>query len=812
MATQFDFNYLPIDGSGAGKTELVRANNPKGHNTASELLGIAQGASQLINNSGIIQAKQASDTHKGWVDGVNFATSIEGKSGLEQKEIIDAKFKELGNTNDAYTRGFLSPLDTAYTRAVKLKEEERVSSVLNTTSTSYLSTLKTSPEYANPDDYVTMVSQSYSIPKSQVRDAIYTSSSGYYTSEVSKSQSPEELNNILGEWEQVKSHVFNSNNFRGSRAKKFQSLVRASDSNMNNAITAKQTEFKMKAQSTLSTLIDNEYPVPSSEVSGLLDMAYGSNKLTLGNKTREWDKNYKTYQEKRFTDTLPITNRPTAILANNKVAKEAWEDRVTKASMSSLLNGDSYTFVDVLMKNQEDSKVTGDALYQMFISASNSQDLGLILNNMYSISKQPNGASVLNSTIGHDRYAEMLTTMYVSQALGKTPIEAREYIHQASINTSKPSWDDDTYKDVQEYSVSLGSLGQPYKTVMESINKIDGRAAKVNEPIIRKYFEGLLEDKRGVTYNTFAGVNPIDDTAIDPDNVYDTINTTMTELYGTTPKEISMLPNGEAYVKDKWGGSTALFNVQHFIDKDLIESKQEAKDRVNTVPIIDSIIGGVAISGEAIGDTLSEAGTNTLLSIKNMFSTETDNINQTKLSPEDKQTLGFAKEKNKHIVNSIDKALIKKSRKVTFGGREGQINPKHLAYKNNNPGNIRPIKGITFEGTEDASGEFIKFKNPSDGMRALYLSMYAGVKDSERGTIKTIMEQYAPRSENDTDKYINFIEQYTGIDKDAKLTPSNIDNIMTAIIQYESSLQNFKQDDFFDGIKRAKEYLKNTGQ
>lgn len=82
----------------------------------------------------------------------------------------------------------------------------------------------------------------------------------------------------------------------------------------------------------------------------------------------------------------------------------------------------------------------------------------------------------------------------------------------------------------------------------------------------------------------------------------------------------------------------------------------------------------------------------------------------------------------------------------------------------NNPGNIRNT-GIQWQGADlDNSGDFVKFDTPEDGLRAMMLNLQNQQKLHGATNLNDIVSRYAPPSENDTDGYIKFVSDKTGID------------------------------------------------
>ena len=110
-----------------------------------------------------------------------------------------------------------------------------------------------------------------------------------------------------------------------------------------------------------------------------------------------------------------------------------------------------------------------------------------------------------------------------------------------------------------------------------------------------------------------------------------------------------------------------------------------------------------------------------------------------------------------------------------------------IAWRFNNPGNLRPGSKYTRHIGKGAtkSGEFLIFPTVEAGRaekKGLLLRKY---KDD---TLKQMMEQYAPRSENDTDAYLAYLTKKSGIDKGAvigKLSQNDLDALMDAMESYE---------------------------
>jgi len=111
--------------------------------------------------------------------------------------------------------------------------------------------------------------------------------------------------------------------------------------------------------------------------------------------------------------------------------------------------------------------------------------------------------------------------------------------------------------------------------------------------------------------------------------------------------------------------------------------------------------------------------------------------------------------------------------------------------KGNNPGNIRRVKGQTWQGETTPSPwapGFATFISLQYGFRALALLLKNYISQGY-DTITEIVNRWAPPSENDTANYIKFMVDYTGIPANAPLAPSddNLFKLGRAIAEIEHS-------------------------
>jgi hypothetical protein len=143
------------------------------------------------------------------------------------------------------------------------------------------------------------------------------------------------------------------------------------------------------------------------------------------------------------------------------------------------------------------------------------------------------------------------------------------------------------------------------------------------------------------------------------------------------------------------------------------------------------------------------------------------------------------------------------SRQANNAGKVRKAYPGSL----NNPGNVEKRKDRRAGEVDSPHERWAKFDTPQEGLNAMadVLRQIADVKLAERNipfTIRNYAEVYAPRNENDTDKYIRNISTYSGIDADTELDRRNVEQmskLLRNVVRFESGYphsQWFTDDEY----------------
>ena len=97
--------------------------------------------------------------------------------------------------------------------------------------------------------------------------------------------------------------------------------------------------------------------------------------------------------------------------------------------------------------------------------------------------------------------------------------------------------------------------------------------------------------------------------------------------------------------------------------------------------------------------------------------------------------------------------------------------------RNNNPLNVRKTKS-KWLGSEESPIEhdFVTFKNPVWGFRAAFRILSTYYWKHHLCSLEAIISRWAPSNENDTNAYIEAVEQYSGISRRRLLPAPNWKN------------------------------------
>lgn len=108
------------------------------------------------------------------------------------------------------------------------------------------------------------------------------------------------------------------------------------------------------------------------------------------------------------------------------------------------------------------------------------------------------------------------------------------------------------------------------------------------------------------------------------------------------------------------------------------------------------------------------------------------------------------------------------------------------AWRNNNPGNLRPGRFSTSQGAIGDAGGFAVFGDAGTGGSAqgalLSGPTYSGL------SLDAAIARYAPSTENNTARYQQFVRQATGLSGDVKmgdLTPAQMHAVTSAMRRHE---------------------------
>lgn len=125
--------------------------------------------------------------------------------------------------------------------------------------------------------------------------------------------------------------------------------------------------------------------------------------------------------------------------------------------------------------------------------------------------------------------------------------------------------------------------------------------------------------------------------------------------------------------------------------------------------------------------------------------------------------------------------------------------------RNNNPGNIRHVPGVTWQGqaTEQTDSAFVQFTDPVYGIRAIVRIM----RSYERQGIDTLgeaIDRWAPPNENNSAAYVDAVCTECGIPAEDRVSLDSVmPKLVKAIIRHENGEQPYTDVQIERGIALA---------
>lgn len=125
--------------------------------------------------------------------------------------------------------------------------------------------------------------------------------------------------------------------------------------------------------------------------------------------------------------------------------------------------------------------------------------------------------------------------------------------------------------------------------------------------------------------------------------------------------------------------------------------------------------------------------------------------------------------------------------------------------RNNNPGNIRHVQGVTWRGqsVDQPDDAFVTFDDPVYGIRAIVRIM----RSYERQGLNTIAEaidRWAPPNENNSDAYVTDVCTRIGCEPDDHVDFNAVmAQLVKAIIHHENGENIYTDDQVNQGIALA---------
>ncbi|WP_131825116.1 hypothetical protein [Salinivibrio sp. PR919] len=114
---------------------------------------------------------------------------------------------------------------------------------------------------------------------------------------------------------------------------------------------------------------------------------------------------------------------------------------------------------------------------------------------------------------------------------------------------------------------------------------------------------------------------------------------------------------------------------------------------------------------------------------------------------------------------------------------------KERGIRNKNPLNIEYSKNNDWHGQVGHDGRFAIFSSPVYGFRAA-ARIIANYREKHGiDTLAGVIGRWAPKSENSTDAYINYVAEQAGLAPNSVIDASNIVSVLAAMVAFENGAE-----------------------
>jgi hypothetical protein len=132
-----------------------------------------------------------------------------------------------------------------------------------------------------------------------------------------------------------------------------------------------------------------------------------------------------------------------------------------------------------------------------------------------------------------------------------------------------------------------------------------------------------------------------------------------------------------------------------------------------------------------------------------------------------------------------------------------KVSNKPRGVRNNNPLNIEFSKYNDWDGQTGSDGRYAKFSDAKYGFRAAAKLIDNYWIKYNVGTVRGIIEKWAPNHENPTDSYVDYVVERTGLSPLTAVTKSNRVDVLMAMAAFENGGDYYDRQTVEAGVALA---------
>jgi len=587
---------------------------------------VAQVSTQIVNAQKTVEADKAKQDYLGMI----MSEGYRDASSALKAEMFEGIYSGLGEQSDAYKDSFISYSSGEYTTqydargveednalynaagaAKKAWDQETIEDLSDPEINEELTTTNIASGKGYADFVNEYVANNPRLDKVVVGRSLMSDAYSEMLLNVANAPATEEgLAKAMANVQDIKEPLM-SPQFLTTKQKQGQAYVNSLEVQLGKVVKAKQGEIKQGYYAQRANAVKSGNRVPPADIEKAIDAT--SKDVFVA--TKEKLKYMKQYNEVTESDAYNAEyvpgDRP-GILPDNKTLKEARQKEVTGALYNAFVSNDFEEFTRIADNESDMIADMGKGILTQFNKANTVEDITAINTRLNHINSTNKGPTILRQMFSDDEYVRMVAINNLSEfGSDKDLISIRNSVDRFQANTQAMKLPPSDNANIYEYANKLGSQGQKYLSIVESLKNISGQLALDEYKNVAEKLMDQVQpnsDLGGAKEDVSMSSRP---EAVNDEKFLETMNTEVVKGNNNVIYMKDTKGNTSAIVRDDLGGTVTIQNLTPYLEEneeqELIDVKQASIVEEESITS-DPIVGAKVATRAFIRDTIDNAG------------------------------------------------------------------------------------------------------------------------------------------------------------------------------------------------------------